>query len=54
MADVTYTTSISLRSSIAMVQINIFLRNEIIKPSKFVKIIGIFDQIYDSENQGVI
>jgi hypothetical protein len=40
--------------SVAMVQTDVFRKNEIIVPSKFVKIVGIFDKIDDLENQGVI
>ena len=36
--------------SIATVQTNIYHKNEIIVPTKFVELVGIFDKIVNSEN----
>ena len=38
----------------ATVWTNVFQKKEIIVPSKFVKIMGIFDKIDNSENRRVI
>jgi hypothetical protein len=40
--------------SVATVRTDVFRKKDIIVPSKFDKIMGIFDKIDDSENRGVI
>ena len=43
-----------VHDSVATVQTDVFRKKEIIVPSKFVKIVGIFDKIDNAENRGVI
>jgi hypothetical protein len=45
---------VTARDSVATVRTDVFRKNEIIVPSKFVKIVGIFEKIDDLENRGVI
>ena len=44
----------NLRYSVVTIWTNVFWENVVIVPTKFVKIVRIFDKIDDSESQGVI